>query len=336
MATIGNTVLTLIDWAKRLDPDGGTPEIVELLAQTNEILMDMLWAEGNLPTGHRITVRTGLPTAAWRLLNNGITPSKSRTAQIDEACGILEAWSEVDVALAKLNGNEAAFRLSEAQAFIEAMNNTMSTALFYGNAAINPEQFTGLAPRYSAISGANNGTNVVDGGGTSSVMSSVWLVSWGAQTCHGIFPKGSMAGLQHEDHGEQTILTSSSGGIGTGRMRAYQDQWIWNAGMALKDWRYVSRFANIDITNLVAQSSSADLVKGMIKQTHRMPFIKLGKPVFYMNRTVFEFLDIQRRDAVEAGGQLNFEVVDGMRTPFFRGIPVRVCDALTQTETQIS
>lgn len=336
MATIGNVVLTLIDWAKRLDPDGSLPDIVELLAQTNEILMDMLWAEGNLPTGHRITVRTGLPTAAFRLLNNGITPSKSRTAQIDEACGILEAWSEVDVALAKLNGNEAAFRLSEAQAFIEAMNNAMSTALFYGNAAINPEQFTGLAPRYSAISGAANGSNVVDGGGTSGTMSSVWLVSWGSQTCHGIFPKGSMAGLQHEDHGEQTILTGSSGGIGTARMRAYQDQWIWNAGVALKDWRYVSRLANIDIPSLVNQSNATDLVKGMIKQTHRMPFLKLGKPVFYMNRTAFEFLDIQRRDAVEVGGQLSYEVVDGQRIPYFRGIPVRICDALIQTETQVA
>lgn len=335
MATIGNVVLTLIDWAKRLDPDGSLPDIVELLAQTNEILMDMLWAEGNLPTGHRITVRTGLPTAAWRLLNNGITPSKSRTAQIDEACGILEAWSEVDVALAKLNGNEAAFRLSEAQAFIEAMNNTMSTALFYGNAAINPEQFTGFSPRYSSLTAAN-GSNVVDGGGTTSTMSSCWLVSWGSQTCHGIFPKGSMAGLQHEDHGEQTILTGSNGGIGTARMRAYQDQWIWNAGVALKDWRYVARLANVDIPALTSQSNAADLVKGMIKLTHRMPFIKLGKPVFYMNRTMFEFLDIQRRDAVEVGGQLSYEVVDGQRIPYFRGIPVRICDTLTQVETQIS
>lgn len=336
MATQGNTVLTLIDWAKRLDPEGNVPDIVELLQLTNEILTDMLWAEGNLPTGHRITQRTGLPTVAFRLLNQGITPSKSRTAQVDEACAILEAWSEVDVALAKLNGNEAAFRLSEAQAFIEAMNNQMSTTLFYGNAAINPEQFAGLAPRYSAISGANNGTNIVDGGGTTSTMSSVWLVSWGAQTCMGIFPKGSMAGLQHYDHGEQTIQAASSGGIGTGRMRAYQDQWIWNAGLALKDWRYVARMANIDIPSLTAQSNASDLVKGMIKLTHRMPYIKLGKPVFYMNRTGFEFLDIQRRDAVEAGGQLSYEVVDGQRTPFFRGIPVRVCDALTQTETQIS
>lgn len=335
MGVLQSSVLTLIDWAKRLDPDGSVPEIVELLAQTNEILIDMLWAEGNLPTGHRVTVRTGLPTVAWRLLNNGVTPSKSRTAQIDEACGLLEAWSEVDVALAKLNGNEAAFRLSEAQAFIEAMNIAMATALFYGNSTVNPEQFTGLSPRYSSLSAVSGG-NVVDGAGTNSVNSSVWLVNWGQQTCYGIFPKGSMAGLQHEDHGEQTIQAASTGGVGTGRMRAYQDQWIWNAGIALKDWRYVARLANIDQTNLVAQTNATDLTKGMIKLTHRIPFMKLGKPVFYMNRTTFEFLDIQRRDAVQSGGQLSYEMVDGQRTPFFRGIPVRICDGLISTEGPVS
>ena len=334
MAILGNSVATLVDWAKRFGPDNKIADIVELLCQTNEILMDMLFMEGNLPTGHRTTVRTGLPTVAWRLLNNGVTPSKSRTAQIDEACGILEAWSEVDVALAKLNGDEAAFRLSEAQAFIEAMNIAMATALFYGNSAVNPEQFTGLSPRYSAISGATNGSHVISGGGSSSVNSSIWLISWGQQTITGIFPKGSVAGLQHFDHGEQTITQSA--GIGGGRLRAYQDQWIWNCGIALKDWRYVARVCNIDQANLVAQTSAADLVKSMIKATHRMPFLKLGKPVFYMNRTTFEFLDIQRRDDVSTGGQLNYDVVDGVRTPMFRGIPIRICDALLSTEATVS
>ncbi len=35
--------LTLSDWAKRLDPDGQVPAIVEFLDQTNELLADMRW-----------------------------------------------------------------------------------------------------------------------------------------------------------------------------------------------------------------------------------------------------------------------------------------------------
>jgi hypothetical protein len=204
MATLGSNVLTLADWAKRLDPDGKVQDIVELLSQTNEVLDDKLFMEGNLPTGHRTTVRTGLPTVAWKLLNQGVTTSKSTTAQIDEQCGHLQAWSEIDKDLAELNGNKAEFRLSEAQAFVEAMNQEMASTLFYGNASTAPEEFTGLSVRYSSLS-ANNAQNVIDASGTGSDNSSIWLICWGGQTLHGIFPKGSKAGLQHEDKGLKTL-----------------------------------------------------------------------------------------------------------------------------------
>jgi hypothetical protein len=115
MALLSTGALTLADWAKRLDPDGQVPKVAELLSQTNEILEDAVFMEGNLPTGHRLTIRTGLPQVFYRMINQGVPTSKSLTAQIDEACGILEARSHIDVELAKLNGNTAAFRLSEDQ-----------------------------------------------------------------------------------------------------------------------------------------------------------------------------------------------------------------------------
>lgn len=332
MSVLGSNVATLADIAKRMDPDGKISSIVELLSQTNEMLDDMLWAEGNLPTGHRTTVRTGLPTVAWRLLNQGVQPSKSTTAQIDEACGMLEAWSEVDVELAKLNGNTAAFRLSEGLAFIEAMNQEMQSTLIYGNSSVSPEEFNGLAVRYSSLSAAN-GQNIVSGSGAGSDNSSIYLISWGANTVHGIYPKGSKAGLEHHDHGEVTVETSA--GIAGTRMRAYQDQWTWKCGVALRDWRHVVRIANIDISNLVAKSSAADLIELMIKAIHRLPN-RMGKPVFYMNRTVFQMLDIQRRDDVISGGGLVYTDVDGKAVPSFRGIPIKIVDALLETEGQVT
>jgi hypothetical protein len=334
MAALSTGALTLADWAKRLDPDRKVPTIVELLSQTNELLMDMRWIEGNLPTGHRTTVRTGLPTVAWRLLNQGVTPSKSSTAQIDEQAGILEAWSEVDVDLAKLNGNVQAFRLSEARAFIEAMNQEMAQTLFYGNSGLAPEEFLGLSPRYSSLTAAN-ASNVLNAGGTgAATKSSVWLVGWSDQTVMGIFPKGSAAGLQHDDYGEQTVTVTA--GVGGQKMRAYQERWQWKAGIALKDWRYVVRICNIDIPTLVAKTGAADLVELMIKAIHRLPTLGLVKPAFYMNRTAFEMLDIQRRDDVIAGGGLSYQDVDGVMRPTFRGIPIGKTDALIETEAVVT
>jgi hypothetical protein len=333
MATLGAGVLTLADWAKRLDPDGKTPSIVELLSQTNEILADMLFKEGNLPTGERTTVRTGLPTVYWRLINQGVAPSKSTTAQVDEAVGMLEAYSEVDKDLADLNGNSSAFRLSEASAFVEAMNQEMASTLFYGNSGLAPEEFNGLAVRYSSLS-ATSGQNVITGAGAGSDNSSIWLLGWGSQSVFGVFPKGSKAGLQHEDLGLVTVETTA--GVAGSRMRAYQDHWQWKCGVALKDWRYAVRIPNIDISNLVAKSSAADLIELMIKAIHRIPNLAMVKPVFYMNRTVFQMLDIQRRDDVISGGGLTYDVVDGKRVAMFRGIPIRLCDSLVENEAVVS
>lgn len=333
MAAVGTSALTLIDWAKRLDPDGSTPTIVELLGQTNQILEDMLWLEGNLPTGHRTTVRTGLPTVAWRLLNQGIQPSKSTTAQIDEQCGMLEAWSEVDRDLAQLNGNVAQFRMSEAVSFIEAMNQEMASTLFYGNAGLAPEEFTGLSIRYSSTSAAN-GQNIVRGGGSGSDNSSIWLIVWGANTVHGIFPKGSKAGLMHEDLGEETVETTA--GIAGNRMRAYRDHWQWKCGIALRDWRYAARICNLDISTLVAQSGQPAIREAMIKAIHRIPTMGMGKAAFYTNRSIAQFLDIERFKGVGTGGGMTYEVIDGKWQASFRGIPIRTCDSLLETEATVS
>lgn len=330
MAGLG-TAFNLVDWAKRRDPNGKADAVAELLAQTNSILDDMLWKEGNLPTGHRLTVRTGLPTSYWRLLNQGVQPSKSTTAQIDEGCGMLEAWSVLDKDIVELNGDVGGTRLSEASAQIEGMNQEMAQTLFYGNSGLAPEEFNGFAVRYSSLSAAN-GQNIINAGGVGSDNSSIYLVAWGENTIHGIFPKGSKAGLVHNDLGLDVV--DNAAGVTGAKMMAYQDHYQWKCGLAVKDWRYAVRIANIDVSNLVA-GSGADLINLMIKAYHRLPSLKLGKPVFYMNRTCFQMLDIQRRDDVVAGGMV-YKEVDGMLIPSFRGIPIKIVDQLLETEAVVS
>jgi hypothetical protein len=331
MAALGTGNLTLLDWAKRLDPDGKVPTIVELLSQKNEILLDMIWREGNLPTGDRVTVRTGLPAVAWRLLNQGVTPSKSTTAQIDEQCGMLEAWSEVDKDLAMLNGNTAAFRLSEARAFIESMNQEFAQTLFYGNSGIAPEEFTGLSARYS-LSTAPNGSNVIKAGGGGTDNTSIWLISWDDETVAGIFPKGSKAGLIHEDYGEVTVEMTA--GLPGSRMRALQERWQWKGGIRLKDWRYVVRICNLDISDLGA--ANVKTIIDTMEQAAETIHDGLGKQVFYMNRTMKRILRKEARESVGTGGGLTFDNYDGKRIMMFGDIPIRRVDAILNNETLVS
>src|SRR6266704_2349665 len=137
-ATIGSVALTYADWAKRLDDGYRIASIIELLSQTNEILDDMLVVEGNLPTGHKTTVRTGLPQGTWRLLNTGVPNAKSTTAQIVDTCGILETYSVIDKDIADLNGNTPEFRLSESRAFLEGMSQQVAQTIIYCNQLVNP------------------------------------------------------------------------------------------------------------------------------------------------------------------------------------------------------
>ena len=335
MAAVGGTVLTLLDAVKRRDPTGRIMPIVELLEQKNTIMEDIPWVEGNLTTGHRCAMRTGLPTVAWRLLNQGVTPSKSTTAHVDEQAGMMEGWSEVDRDLAELGGNVGEFRYSEALAFVEAMRQEFASTLFYGNAGLNPEEFTGLSVRYSDIgAGApENAQNIIDGGGTGSDNSSIWLIVRGQNSVFGFYPKGTMAGLQHEDKGMVTLQGAT--GIGTSRLDVYQEKWQWKCGLAVKDWRYAVRLCNIDISNLVAKSSATDITEKMQKAIHRVPNLMAGRAGIYCNRTVFQEWCIQRRDDVGTGGGFTFENVDGVIKYSYMGIPVRICDALVETEARV-
>lgn len=287
---------------------------------------------GNLPTGHRVVIRTGLPTVYWRSLNQGIPNSKSTTAQVDESCGILEARSEVDKDLASLNDNLAEFRLSEDKPFIEAMNQTQAGTMFYGNPGTDPRQYLGLAPRYGA-KGAGNAQNILDAGGTSTNNTSIWLVVWGDNTVFCTFPKGSKAGLIHEDLGVQTVFNPD----GT-RMQAYATRYQWQNGLVVKDWRYVVRICNINTTNLVANTAAADLISLMSRALDRIVSWGNGKAAFYMNRTVYSILRLQ---ALQKSNYV-LSVEKGLSqfgTPMswtsFMGVPLRRVDQILNTEAQV-
>lgn len=337
MTVLATTHPTLLDVAKRLDPNGKVDSITEILTQTNEVLDDMVWMEGNLPTGNRTTIRTGLPAPTWRKLYGGVQPSKSTTAQVTDSCGMLEAYAEVDKALADLNGNAPAFRLSEDRAHIEGMSQELASTLFYGNESTEPEAFTGFGPRFNDQSAAN-GSNIITSAATpdSNDNTSMWLVVWGPNTVHGIYPKGSKAGLQMEDKGQVTVENVDGA---NGRAEMYRTHYRWDCGLSVRDWRYIVRI-NIDQEDLVKNAASGpDLIDLMAQAVELIPNINAGRAVFYANRTVRGFLRRQIMNKT-VNSTLSIEQITRangalVRVPMFDGIPVRRCDAITNTESGI-
>lgn len=332
MATIGTNALTLADWAKRTDPDGSIPDIVEILNQTNEILDDMLWLPSNQPTSHVTTIRSGLPSVAWRMLNYGVQPSKSRTVQVTDGLGMLEAYSEIDKKLCDLNGGTAEFRLSEEKSFIEAMSQQQATTLFYGNTDTDPKTFTGLTARYSTMVTANaeSSDNVINGGGTANTNTSIWLVGWSDNTVHGLFPKGMKAGLQVEDLGQHTLLDANNG-----KYEGYRTHYQWDCGLTVRDWRYCVRICNIDVTTLTKNAATgADIIDLMTQSLERIKSINNVTPVFYVGRTVRAWLRRQLVNKVQQS-TLTMDTVSGKKVLMFDVVPVRRVDALLQTEATV-
>lgn len=342
---------TLIDIAKSYGPDGKVATVAELLNQSNELIQYMNFVEGNLPTGHKGVVRTGLPTVQLRSFYRGVKVSKSGRATIEDVCAMAEGRNEIDKDLADLNGNTAAFRLSEGLAFIEAMNQTFAQQLVYGDTSINPDGVLGLAPRYNSLS-ATNAQNIIDAGGTGSDNTSVWLIVWGENTVTGIYPKGSQAGLQQQDLGEIDAFDENND-----RFRAYAELWKWKFGLHVKDWRYAVRIANIDVSDLTSQSGTQAITaatwlnKLMIKALARIPSMGMGTATFMASRTVKEMLSVAALDksqnalsfteGVNQHGAVGPGSVAGQGTGIqggqlrFMGVPVLTVDQLLATEARV-
>ena len=357
---IGNQNLTLLDHATRTDPDGSTPRIVEMMNRTNSIIDDMAVVEGNTTTGMIGTMRTGIPQIAWRSYNVGIQPSKSVTKQIAVTAGMLEGMGKVDEELVELAGNGAQFRASEVPAFMESFTQTLATTMFYGDVRVNPDRFTGLSAYYAQLNAAyqanpdalvnpgavtlpDSGRNVFDaseggvygtpGGGYNT---SLWLVVWGDQSIHTFFPKGTRAGIYHEDKGKWLI----DDGVTTGSQYwAWVDQYKAKLGLFVKDWRQAVRIANIDVRALVTASndndSSPNLGKKSIEAVNYLAFPNNGKAVWYCNRLVKTYLEVKALNRFNAF--LKYEDLgEGKSLTNLMGIPIHRCDALMNTEAAVS
>jgi len=332
MATLSVTNPTLADLAKVTDPDGSIADVVEILNATNEILMDMTFLEGNLTTGHRTSIRSGLPTPTWRKLYGGVQPTKSRAVQVTDNTGMMEDYSEVDKALVEMAGNPAAFRLQEDRPHIEGMNQEFASTLFYGDESTAPEEFTGLSARYNSLS-AENGDNIIAGGGSGSDNASIWLICWGPNTCHGIIPKGSKAGVQQRDLGEVTLENADGS---NGRMQAFRTHYRWDVGLSVRDWRYAVRIANIDRSALLATAASGANLNDLMHQAWtEIPNVSMGRCAWYMDKSILSMLRRQTSSAVSSS-TLTTDIVGGTMQTSWGGIPIRRCDALRGNEATVS
>jgi hypothetical protein len=332
MATLGASFVDLIDVYKLQDGRGQFVPVIEMLMEMNPILDDAIAVECNKGTTHLHTVRSGLPSVTWGKLYQGIPNGKGKTAQVEDTTGFVEGLSTIDKRLLDLSTNEGAVRLSEAQAYLESMSQEVASKLFYGNSASDPEEFMGLAPRFNDTTAAN-GNQIILAGGAGADNTSIWFVTWGDNQCSLLYPKGTQAGVQREDMGEQRVTDGNGNAY-----YAMEEKFTWHIGLAVKDWRYVSRIANIDVSLMAA--GSVALYDFMRNAYYKLQNRRVagGRMAIYCNRDVLEALDALATNAGTSDSFVRLKPmeIEGKEVMTYRGIPIRETDAIINTEALVS
>ena len=337
MATLGTQALTLSDYRKRLAPDGSVAFIVEALENSNPILQDMVWKEGNLPTGNVTTVRTSMPRPSVRLINRGVNASKSTTKQVTDTCIILEDRSNIDIELIALQKDKAGFRRSEDAAFVAGFSDTMAGNVFCGDTEQDIGTFNGLSVRYNVIGGDKNteGYQVISGGTAGeNTNTSAYFVGWGTQNTTGIYPKNSTFGLKQRDLGERTIEDAEGK-----EFQALTTLFTWKAGLAVQDIRANALVRNINVSGLAGMTAAyqKQLIEKFVTAKNRIRNLQKGDKnvVLYVSPTLYDWFEIYLSDKnnVHITRQ---ELMNKMPQLYFSGIPIKMCDAISETEPAFS
>jgi len=342
MATIGNSFRGIIDHYTSTGRNGEVLPVIEALHRANPLMQDAYTIEANDGTGHISRIRTGLGEVAWGQLYKGIIQSKTTSAQVRDTTGFVERMSTIDTRYLDLVKNPAAERLDEANAALEAISQDVQTNFFYADTATTPERFKGVAARYNSISnGGAASAQIVDGGGTGSDNTSIWIVGWGPQGTGLIHPEGTTAGIQRKDMGVQRVMDELN--------RPYfakEEYFRQDVGVKIGDWRQNVRIANIDMSDVKAGTVDlfALLRKGYYKmQVRRDTLIENGgvttgiKPVIYANRDILEALDALSTNAGATDNRIRLapEEVAGKEVKVYREMPIRETDALIGAEARV-
>lgn len=328
MSTINaNQQLTLIELANRKDPDGNTARIAEILNEDNDIMGDMPWTEANNTNAYQITQRFSLPTGSWRDLNEGVAVEASKTRKVNEVIGNLEAFSQTDTMIIDMAPNPSEARMNEASSFIEGMGQNFAGTVVYGNASINTDRFTGLAPRLASLNTGNRANVLAVGtAGSGSANTSIFIVQWGENTVHMSYPKGHPNfGIEHEDLGRLSVDVGTTAGTHE-LMMAYRDHFVIRGGLVVHDERCIARAVNIVSSSTTIDDTLIKLLNGMKNK---------GKnAILYANRTVFNWMTIDAKDK----SNVNYFVDNpfGEQVITFMGHPIRLVDQITQTEGTIA
>ena len=315
--------LTLPDLARRFSDDGAMLTVVNSLSQRNRFIEDMRYKEAMTETQEYFGFETSLPTGQWLSPGQGVISERSDQDTMVEDIGSLRALSRLNYDVVRLSaGSLDAIRTQEDMRFIKGLSHTITQTVLYGNMAVNPKQFTGLAPRYNSKAWKTT----FSGGGSGSDLMSVWIVNWNIDDGAYIFyPKGS------QNLGINIIPLPMSHATDTengGEYIAYRTFFNIEWGMAIKRRDNVVRYGDIETSG----STNTWDYRTMIRALNQ-----LWEPtgaVIYGNREGLTQMDLIAVD--KANVEYRSSEVYGHVTKNFQGHEAKLVEQLLEAESALA
>lgn len=319
--------LTMLELAKRIDPDGRLAKIAELGTKKNEIMQDLVWVPANGRDTHQFTQRLTEPTGTWGRINKGVGYESSRTRQVTSNLKMLEAFSRIDERLLNRFPDKRAARMKEDIAFIAGMTKEVITKLFYGNELLTVDEPHGLSNREYWDGAAD--ANVTDSGG-GGTLTSVWIIKHSSDD--GLFmfyPEGDPTKMvESEDMGLQLVEDGSGNPY-----RAYVTYHRINLGFDIKDPRAVQRICNVETATGDGDYDTTKLQMDDLIDALMQMYDTEGA-VIYMNKTVFAQLAKTAKDKTNVHYNPDAPFAKWQRD--FMGTPVRLVEQIVNGEDAVA
>lgn len=339
MAVRNTGLLTLKDASKTMKL--GERVVAEVLLESAPMTKDAPYKVMNEGVRHIESLRSDLPEVYYIKANQATPPSKTTIENREFQAAHFESKSQMDEKVASLGGTDKIplNRQIQADGHIQAMGNELADLFVYGSPAQSHLKVPGLADILSTLNTAEpTSKQIIDAGGTGSDNTSIWLIYWGEQTVFGVYPAGTQSGIRRKDEGRVKILAKTPTGE-QGDLWGYEETFHVDHGLVVKDYRAIARVCNIDISNLVTNTTPADILKFMTRAHYKVPAsireAMKGKGVWYMNSTITAFMHEQALAKVSGGGGVTYQNYQGEQVLMFLGNPIREMDTILNTEARV-
>ncbi len=343
-----NRVLHYLDFLKGLDPKGNfAHRIIELVAKKNDMLDDITVIPANDGTSLQTTVRTETPKPVWITFYGGIPSNKGSKAKVRVSCGRMGTKILVDKKLYDASKNKDAVVADEISQNIVGMKNEMANALIYGKIDSNPLAFNGLMHHYDKYGSTVAGTDYADetesahyvfnglvgSASAKSNLGSILLVGWSPNTITCFHPENSeTGGITKSDKRVTDIPDPDMGGDAT--YEAILQYIYWELGLAVRDYRYGGRIANLQRDQMLAAGNEDKYIELIDRLTQRVRDDDV-KQAIYMDKLMWERVCtiFSRKTRLNA---VTYQHLEGRKERKLYGIPVRISDAMSVAESEVS